>query len=280
MTDDLSKSAARTAEIYRKEKELADRIRAAGSQERPHLYSAVYDELFRSFPDHPQLVFQANAAAKAAAVAERLKLLRPYLRPNSALLEIGPGDCSLAAQIARYVRKVYAVEASAEIGTGTALPPNVELIIAGGCAVPVPQRSIDVAYSDQLFEHLHPEDASEHLKHVYRALAPSGIYICFTPNRLSGPHDISRGFDDVATGLHLREYTATELAAAFRAAGFERVQLLAGARGFQMSFPLALVSGLERLLGRLPKRVARPLARSLPFRILLGIKLVGKKADH
>jgi SAM-dependent methyltransferase len=271
------RSAERIREQYRLEKELASRLRTAGKRERQRLYSAVYDELFQRFPDHPQLTLKSDIATKTAAVAERIKLLGRYLRPDAVFLEIGPGDCSLAVEVARRVRKVYALEASAEISRAAALPENVELIISDSCAVPLPEGSVDVAYSDQLFEHLHPEDALEQLKNIYRALAPSGIYICLTPNRLSGPHDVSRDFDDVATGLHLKEYTATELADVFRSAGFAQVELVAGARGIHAPFPLAAVKALESFLIRLPRGVAKRLARSVPLRVLLGVKLVGRK---
>ena len=275
-----ARPAKRIEEQYRAEKELANRLRAAGKRERLRLYSAVYDELFQRFPDHPQLALKTDAAAKNAAVAERITLLGRYLRPDAVFLEIGPGDCSLAIEVARRVRKVYALEASAEISRATPLPTNAELIISDGCAVPLPDGSVDVAYSDQLFEHLHPEDAFEQLKSIYRALAPSGIYVCLTPNRLSGPHDVSRDFDDVATGLHLKEYTATELAGVFRAAGFVQVELVAGTRGIHAPFPLVAIKALESFLICLPRGVAKRLARGLPLRVLLGIKLVGRKAEH
>ena len=60
-------------------------------------------------------------------------------------------------------------------------------------------------------EHLHPDDALEQLQNIYSALVPGGIYLCITPNRLSGPQDVSRDFDMVATGFHLKEYTISEL---------------------------------------------------------------------
>jgi SAM-dependent methyltransferase len=53
-------------------------------------------------------------------------------------------------------------------------------------------------------EHLHPDDASEQLANVYRALKPGGVYCCVTPNRISGLHDIPVYFDTVSQGLHER----------------------------------------------------------------------------
>lgn len=60
-------------------------------------------------------------------------------------------------------------------------------------------------------EHLHPDDAYEQLQEIYNALIPGGIYICITPNRLSGPHDVSQYFDSIATGFHPKEYTTVEM---------------------------------------------------------------------
>jgi predicted SAM-dependent methyltransferase len=38
-------------------------------------------------------------------------------------------------------------------------------------------ESVDLAYSNQLMEHLHPDDASEQLANVYRALKPGGVTV-------------------------------------------------------------------------------------------------------
>ena len=71
--------------------------------------------------------------------------------------------------------------------------------------------TIDMAYSNQLVEHLHPDDIFDQTKNILNILKNKGRYVCITPNKLSGPHDISKYFDDVATGFHLKEYTTREL---------------------------------------------------------------------
>jgi hypothetical protein len=70
---------------------------------------------------------------------------------------------------------------------------------------------------------------------VGRALKPGGRYLVVTPNRLSGPHDISRAFDDVARGFHLKEYTYGELSRALRQAGFRRVRVFQRLHGRTLS---------------------------------------------
>jgi SAM-dependent methyltransferase len=272
-----SRSFERIREHYLIERELAARLRAAGKDERRELYSKVYDELFRLVPDHPQLTAKVDRQTRDAEVSARLSLLRPYLHSQATYLELGPGDCSLAIAVARHARKVYAIDVSAEISAGVALPENVELAISDGRSVPVPGATVDVAYSDQLMEHLHPDDAAEQLANIYRALAPRGVYVCITPNRLSGPHDVSRYFEDVATGFHLKEYTVTELAQMFQATGFRKLKVLAGGGSFHVPVPGALVKTIERALTALPRRLGRMLASALPLRTVLGVKLVGIK---
>lgn len=276
------RSAEQIRQHYLIEKELAARLRAANKEERQHLYRDVYDELFRSVPDHPQLQSKRASARVQAdvyhqSINHRLDFLRKRLSPEVTYLEIGPGDCSLAIEVAKHVRKVYAVDVSAEIAKDVALPGNLELIISDGCSIPVPENSIDLAYSDQLMEHLHPDDAMDQLKNVYRALAPGGGYICITPNRLSGPHDVSQYFDDVATGFHLKEYTLTELLRIFRSVGFRRFQVLVGARGTHFQVPAILAKGLEFLLEKAGGRLGGRVARGLPLRLILGVKLIAWK---
>ena len=272
-----TRSFERVKDHYLIEKELAARLRLAGKKDRRHLYTTVYDELFRRVPDHPQLVLKRDTEARRREVLGRLRLLGNYLHADATYLEIGPGDCALAIEAARRVQKVYAVDVSREIAAGIRLLDNLELAISDGCSIPVPVSSIDVAYSDQLMEHLHPDDAAEQLANIYRALKPGGVYLCITPNRWSGPHDISRYFDEVATGFHLREYTVSELARMLRGAGFSRLRVLVGGGGSQIPVPAASVKILEQLLGLLPSRFGRILARRLPLRVILGAKLVARK---
>jgi SAM-dependent methyltransferase len=276
-----SRSTEQIRQHYLIEKELASRLRTAGKEERRHLYGEVYDELFRRVPDHPQLALKhqvpTSAGARQTEVDYRLAFLRNYLNPELTYLEIGPGDCSLAIEVARLVRRVYAVDVSEEIAKDVVLPDNFELIISDGCNIPVPENSINIAYSDQLMEHLHPDDAMDQLQNIYRALAPGGVYICITPNRLSGPHDVSQYFDDVATGFHLKEYTLTELSRIFRSVGFREFQVLVGARGSHLRVPRILPQALEFLLESVGGRFGRKVARRLPLRLILGVKLIARK---
>lgn len=271
------RSAVDIKEHYDVEKELAARLREAPAGERLALYTSLYDELFRRLPNHPQLQRKHDSAAMQTLVARQMVILRHYLRSDSIYLEVGPGDCALAIEVARHARHCYAIDVSTEITRRDDWPANLELIISDGSSVPVPEGSVDVAYSNQLMEHLHPDDARQQLSNLHRSLRPGGCYICRTPSRLSGPHDISAYFDDVATGFHLREYTATDLTTLFKAAGFRRLEAFLVFRGRLLPHPLFPVLALEWIIERLPRGLRRKVAQSRPVQILLGVNLVGHK---
>jgi SAM-dependent methyltransferase len=255
---------------YEIECELADRLRRAAPAERKELYRTVYDELFTRVPDHPQNTTKKNPALQAARTARELRFLDRFLTADSVYLEVGPGDCHLALALAHQVSQVYAVDVSELIAGNNELPANFKLIISDGVTVDVPAGSVHVAYSNQLMEHLHPDDALEQLREIYRALGPQGEYVCVTPHRYSGPQDISWYFDAEARGFHLKEYTYRELRNLFRAAGFEGTSPWAGFKGHFLRLPEWLVLGVEWALGRLPVRMRRNLSRSRPIRTVFG----------
>jgi SAM-dependent methyltransferase len=166
---------------------------------------------------------------------------------------------------------------SEQITRGVAPLANFKLLLSDGCSIPVPEGSIDVAYSNQLMEHLHPEDASEQLRNIYRSLAPGGIYVCITPNRVYGPCDISKYFDEIATGFHLREYTAREMRQLLIGAGFAHVRFYARARGRFLRCPYWVIAMLESALGAMPYALRNRIADTRPMNALLELRVAASK---
>ena len=123
-------------------------------------------------------------------------------------------------EVAKAFKKVIALEVSDEIVSNIDFPKNASCVIFDGFNIPLNENSADVAYSNQLMEHLHPEDAEEQLMSIYKILKPGGTYTCITPNRLTGPHDISRFYTSELVGFHLKEYSATDLKNVFKKVGF------------------------------------------------------------
>lgn len=263
-------------EHYLIERELADRLRLAPRSQRPGLYCEVYDELFRRVQHHPQL-HAANGAPRQREVDGLLALVRGFLTSSTVMMEVGAGDCALAIRAAAIVKRVYAIDVSAQITRGVSCPANLRLVLSDGCSIPVPEGSVDVAVSNQLMEHLHPDDAREQLHNIYRSLAPGGVYVCITPNRVYGPHDISKYFDQVATGFHLIEYNARDIRRLFASAGFSGMRFYAGARGIFLRIPFWLIAFFEAILEAFPLGYGKRMAQTGPMRALLGLRVAAMR---
>ncbi len=88
------------------------------------------------------------------------------------------------------------------------------------------KKKFDVAFSDNVMEHLSVLDYNDHLKSIYDSLNPGGIFILIMPNRLFGPSDITRIIDNSSTGQthakggHLNESTYTEMISWLTKVGF------------------------------------------------------------
>ena len=252
------------------EKELANKLKMSTKEQRKKLYASVYDELFQRVSDHPQLLRKTTEISKNNGVLEQLRFLRKFVLSWQTFLEIGAGDCQLSFSVAKHVCKVFAFDVSEEIANNSERPSNFELVLSDGTSIPICEESIDIAYSNQLIEHLHPEDALDQVSNIYRVLKSGGLYVCITSHRFSGPHDISKYFDKEAQGLHLKEYTYRELSCLMKNAGFKTVNIYIGGRGIFMRFPYILTLIIEKIFKLLPYKLRKKLSSTFPFKAFFG----------
>ena len=260
---------------YELEVKLAERLRNASKSERRELYSAVYDELFRKITYHPQLIRKALPEERERKVKRTAEVLKKYLGPDSTFMEIGPGDCKLSFEMCKYARKVYAIDVSEEVTKYANIPGNFELIISDGSSIDVPEESISLAYSNQLLEHLHPEDVLDQIRGVFRALRPGGSYFLVTPHRFGGPTDVSRFFDKEARGFHLKEYTVSEVNAILRSIGFRKIHLVREVGGINLNVSVLPAVILEHALFPMSATIRRKFYKRL--RKIMAIRIVGRK---
>jgi SAM-dependent methyltransferase len=242
------------------ERELAARIRAAS--DRRGLYSRIYDEFLDRVPHYK------HAEPSAELVALQLRLLEPYLTPSTRFLEVGGADFALTIELSKRLPRVIAIEAASTDVKG------IEVIVSDTPPYPLPDACVDLAFSSHVIEHLLPADALLHLKEMRRVLARGGRYICVTPNRLWGPHDVSRYFSDEPEGLHLREYTHNDLLALMEEAGFASARIIPKL-GEKDSFGASLaIRTLEATLATMPIGLRRRAldyfsrGRSAPLRFI------------
>jgi SAM-dependent methyltransferase len=259
------------------ETQIAAKLRSAGRAERMNLYGELYNGYYAAFP-----VSRPPVHIILQRVRYELAFARRFISPDTIVAEVGSGRCELAFALAAVCRSMHGIDVVDM--SSQAAPPNFRLLLTDGTRMPLPDQSVEVVISNQMMEHLHPDDATEQLHEIFRILQPGGRYICMTPNRLHGPHDSSAYFDDlpcpvengtyVANGLHLKEYTNVELSQLFRAAGFRRCGLFAGAKGTYARVPAWLMALTEQLARRIPLKLRK---RSKVLQVLLGVRIVAEK---
>jgi SAM-dependent methyltransferase len=230
---------------YRLEKELAKRIRESTPGVRKEVTLAAYKELYERVPWHisrNKTPAELDSEGRYYAV-----FLRPLLPPHAKVLELGCGSGSTLNHIGGFIREGIGIDATLTKAQVMRYP-HISLREDDVRSITLKEKNFDLIYSFHLIEHLHPDDLPVHLQSVFDHLRSGGVHLVITPNAVTGPHDISRGFDDTASGFHLKEYTYAELLPALRRAGFRNIRT-------QM-LPRALFS-MHPLLHRLGMRSAR-----------------------
>jgi SAM-dependent methyltransferase len=211
--------------------------------------------------------------------------------PPLALYEIGSGKGELITYLARKGFLCKATEVTRERGEKhlDAGVPNLSWGVSDGVHLErfESAASYDVVISDQVLEHLHPDDIEAHLRGVHQILKAGGRYIFRTPHRFSGPHDVSRVFKcDRPLGMHLKEYTHREFMTAVRQAGFKRAYYPfipgrnAAGKRFVGRLYLRVLVTVEDLLSLVPTHKMRRLCAELLRKLRLfsdNISLMAEK---
>ncbi len=205
---------------YLVEKAIARRLRQSTREERKALYPLIYTELFSKVPDHPRIREKQSEKEALTKCRQKFPLVADHLHHQAVLVEFGPGDCRFSYFVSPLVSRVIAVDIADQNLPGIPVPSNFQLVLTDGFSLPLEDGIADVAFSDQFIEHLHPEDAEDHLKTVKRILRDGGVYAFRTPHAFFGPHDVSRYFSVKPEGFHLKEWTYSELMDMLKKVGF------------------------------------------------------------
>lgn len=221
------KKASSKAAQFRLERVLRARILSSAEKDRSAVVDQAYKELFRSFPDHPRLTKTEEDAARDGRMKARL--IEPLLQSESRILEIGCGTGDVVASLVQQGYACTGVEISQDMQE-LCKKRGLDVVRGTASCVDLPDECFDVIFSQEVVEHLHPDEVHGHFREAFRLLKPNGILITETPNRRTGPQDVSRGFTRVAEGLHLKEWSVRELIGLFQDAGFVKVRGLLAAQ--------------------------------------------------
>lgn len=184
------------------------------------LYSEFYSKLLSVYGRHEELYPEDNPKDKTVHLFEK------ELNQKS-VIDFGCGQGYMLQSICKKLN------ASKLTGVDVYIPDELKADIrinfeAANIVKYTTDTSFEVAISDNVVEHLVPEDAKTHLEHIYGALSNSGKLILIMPNRLFGPADITRIQDFShagkldALGGHVNESTYTEMIAILKSVGFRK----------------------------------------------------------
>jgi SAM-dependent methyltransferase len=185
-------------------------------------YTTLYEELHWLYSGQPPRLTPQELEAKHG-----------YWRywigpPPRKVYEVGSGRGELIACLSHLGYECRATEITRERGQCWVDDrPNLTWGTTDGVHLDQfePADTYDAVISDQVVEHLHPEDLIEHFRGALRILKSGGRYVFRTPHVHDGPSDVSRFFgSDTPQGMHLREYTYRELAAKMKHAGFRNIR--------------------------------------------------------
>ena len=137
------------------------------------------------------MLVNSSALRTPLGFASRKKTEDPYtmlealFTPRTVFMEIGSADQTLALRAASYVERVYSIDVFGHLAPSRRAPCNLRLVGCDGVRIPVPEGTIDIAWSGDFLDRLQPEAAAEHLKSVHGALAHGGEYLFTTQQPLA-----------------------------------------------------------------------------------------------
>ena len=133
---------------------------------------------------------------------EYISVIQQYARQGSSVLEFGAGTWRSPLMLHRAGFEVIGCDLFSEADLAACrerVGGAVRLVSYDGQRIPLPDASVDVVTSRNVFEHIIHVDSM--LSELDRVLAPGGIFVLVGPN-WSGPHNAIRGAVQLLRGAH------------------------------------------------------------------------------
>ena len=204
------------------ERKLTASLLESSPEQRWDVFSKAYTELYQSLPWLNVSVAEPDAPPVYLSCWARL------LPKAAKVFEIGSGKAVLLRYLSSLGHRCVATEITKERGSKhLPVADGLEWRQTDGVNLTrfEPANSYDVVISTQVMEHFHPDDVLTHFENARAILAKGGSYIFDTPHVSTGPHDLSRVFDeDRAIYMHLKEYSFREIGRLLEQAGFRSVK--------------------------------------------------------
>jgi SAM-dependent methyltransferase len=125
-----------------------------------------------------------GAARRKRIEESRLAAVMRFAAPPGDLLEIGPGQGSLARAAVAAGWRYRGIEASTVLADSLR-SEGLDVVHAWTPPIPAPDQSADVVYADQVLEHMSGIDAArEFVAEARRILRPNGVLFVVVPDYL------------------------------------------------------------------------------------------------
>lgn len=256
---------------YKLEKQIASALKQGDREERKKLYHTMYDELFEQVRDHPRLTKRDTHRKLDSDQMLKLNLIKKLLNSSSEYVEFGSGDCRVAFEVCRWCKKVTCIDISDQRDVKLRSPANLTFRVYDGFSLEVGKDETDLVFSNQLIEHLHPDDTQSHFFLVKQILKSGGAYLFATPHQYLGPHDVSKYFSNEAMGFHLKEWTYETLLSLMSGLGFSSVQCFYPFKGRYFKIPSPFFILVEKLLKKFPYTLRRFFAGLFTKEIVIAV---------
>jgi SAM-dependent methyltransferase len=210
------------------ERELTDRILSSAPAKRAQITSEAYSTLYS------EIDWLTDTGGDPDG-----RRWRALLRDNAEVYEIGSGAGKLAMYLNMNGISCVRTDISAERNAKNEFG---ETMVTDGVNLSAfVDQKYDFVISDQVVEHLHPEDIITHFSEARAILKPGGSYIFRAPNARCGPHDLSwvLGFDK-AIFMHLSEFTWHDVVLITKPCGFTSAKAILTLPGTKFAMPSGL----------------------------------------
>jgi len=197
------------------EGQLTDELLASPKYERPETFSRAYTELYAKLP-------WLKTAGTQSGAENWIKLMRP----GSTVFEIGSGSGYIINALARAGFKCVGTDIASGRVEVARQKNGVTWENTDGVHLTqfTEAGAYDYVLSNQVVEHLHPDDIVTHFTEARKLLKPGGEYLMITPYAPLGPKDVSLVFGlKRPVFMHLREYYLNELIEIAKEAEFKEV---------------------------------------------------------
>ena len=194
---------------------------------------------YRWFSDRQKELTDFGRARRGRTERARLGLLMRHINPPGEMLEIGPGQGSLALQAVEAGWRYRGIEAS-PILIDELRGKGLEVIEGWAPPMLAADGSADVVYADQVLEHMSGIDAArQFVAEARRVLRPDGVFFVVVPDYLKERTffwDVDYTHNFVTTERRVRQLLTTAASRFSRSCGasarrpaFGRDLLAAGA---------------------------------------------------